>query len=168
MKITRVVLFGSVIIAVLFFLLPFHRDGGIISPSITGSFMEDLVINQFSEEGLNWYAGVKRATLDEKKGLVYLKSVTFQYPDRDFKLFSEMGRYSINKGDLTFTTPVSGRSEKIRFTSGELSYDTEKGIVHAFKGVQIRGDRFEVKGRKARISKEEKIEIEGDIHARFF
>ncbi|RMG01068.1 MAG: hypothetical protein D6726_10260 [Nitrospirae bacterium] len=168
MKITRVVLLGSVILAILFFIFPFHRESGIISPQVTGSFMEDLVINQFSQKGLNWYARVKRASLDEKKGMVYLKSVTFRYPDRDFKLFSEKGRYSINKGELTFTAPVSGRSEKIQFTSGELSYDTEKGIVHALKGVHIRGDRFEVKGRSARINKEDRIEIEGDIHARFF
>ncbi len=130
--------------------------------------MKKIRIHHFSGERLDWEAEIQQATLDETTNDILLKKVSLSYPDRDFRMLSESGVYNLKDSRISFTGRVKGETPDLTFYSGRLDYRPGTREILAEGGISIKGKNFLITGRKGIITEDEKIIIDGDVHAEFF
>jgi LPS export ABC transporter protein LptC len=138
------------------------------SPSLPGSFLEDVkVVNQrIGKE--QWSLVTKKATISEDGDTASLQDVTVRLPAEEMTVEADSGLYNILSRDLALTGNITAVTDSYVIKTESANLTAEKGELSTDDRVVVESRGFRIEGHGLRAAEKKSVRLLRDVKALFF
>jgi hypothetical protein len=141
--------------------------GGGFSISRGKSYIEGLrIVNRKDGADLSVITA-DRAVFSKDGSVAQLSGVTIDMKKEGAVLNADSGTYNMNSRDLSLENNILIHTKNSVISAKTLSWNAATGVLSSESEVQMRGDKFEIKGGSLSATRDSKVTLKGNVKAIF-